>query len=79
MKSSKNKFLVPALLVSAIVVVAFNTVLAINALNRLDLNQAMVEHTWMVINDVEQIMSSSKDAETGSRGFLITNDDSYPR
>lgn len=77
MKSSKNKFLVPALLVSAIVVVAFNTVLAINALNRLDLNQAMVEHTWMVINDVEQIMSSSKDAETGSRGFLITNDDSY--
>ena len=77
MKSSTNKFLVPALLTFAIVVVALNTVLALGSLRRVDSNEAMVEHTWRVINQVEQIMSSSKDAETGSRGFLITNDESY--
>ena len=77
MKSSTNKFLVPALLTFAIVIVALNTVLALGSLLRVDANEALVEHTWRVINQVEQIMSLSKDAETGSRGFLITNDESY--
>jgi signal transduction histidine kinase len=36
-----------------------------------------VEHTWRVINQVEIIMSSIKDAETGNRGFLITGDEAY--
>jgi len=36
-----------------------------------------VQHTLQVINQVELIMSSAKDAETGNRGFLITGEDAY--
>jgi signal transduction histidine kinase len=77
MKSSRNRFLVPALLIAAIVIVGLNAVFALRALQRLDSNQYLVEHTWEVINQVERIMSSAKDAETGSRGFLLTDDASY--
>lgn len=77
MKSQRNKILVPALLIAAIVVVALNAVFALRALHTLDTNQFAVEHTWQVINQVEHIMSSAKDAETGSRGYLLTDDSSY--
>jgi signal transduction histidine kinase len=49
----------------------------VRALNTLDSSQFWVEHTWQVINQVERIMGSAKDAETGARGFLITNDPNY--
>jgi signal transduction histidine kinase len=77
MKLSRNKFLVPVLLIAAIVIIGLNAVLALRSLQKLDSSQFMVEHTWKVINQVERIMSSAKDAETGSRGFLLTNDSSY--
>ena len=73
---SKGVF-ISGLLFTAIAVVAFNTVLATNALNRLDESQRWVEHTWQVINQVERIMGSVKDAETGARGFLITEETAY--
>src|ERR1700722_1080322 len=77
MKASANRFVVPALLFAATVIVAFNAWFAFRAVDSLLLSQHWVEHTWQVINQVESIMGSAKDAETGSRGFLITGDDLY--
>src|SRR5271156_4880674 len=38
---------------------------------------AMVEHTHLVIENLEQLISTMKDAETGQRGFVITGEDRY--
>lgn len=77
MKSRPSRLLVPILLFAAIAVVALNTVLAVNAQKTLDKSQYWVEHTWQVINQVERIMGSVKDAESGARGYLITGDEQY--
>jgi signal transduction histidine kinase len=77
MKSRRRSILLPILLTAAIVIVVANTVLAMRALGTLDTSQYWVEHTWEVINQVESIMGSVKDAETGARGYLITSDEAY--
>jgi signal transduction histidine kinase len=77
MKSRSNQVLVPALLFVTIGIVALNTFFALRSLATLDANQRWVEHTWQVLNQVELIMSSAKDAETGARGYIITGEDSY--
>ncbi|GEA85872.1 MAG: methyl-accepting chemotaxis protein [Cellulomonas sp.] len=40
-------------------------------------NSEHVEHTHVVLNETDAILSSLKDAETGQRGFLVTGVDSY--
>jgi signal transduction histidine kinase len=77
MKQTAGQYVIPSLLIGAIVVVALNAALALSALRTLDSNQYWVQHTWEVIYGVERIMGSAKDAETGERGFLITNDTAY--
>jgi signal transduction histidine kinase len=62
---------------TATVVVAANTWFAFRAIQAMDDSENWVEHTWQVILQVERIMSSAKDAETGSRGYLITGDIAY--
>ena len=65
------------LLLVAILVVIVNTWVAFRSVSVLLDNEQWVQHTLQVINQVELIMSAAKDAETGSRGFLITGEDSY--
>ena len=77
LKTTTSRFLIPALLVVAFLVVAFNAWLAFDAVHSLLESESLVEHTWQVIVQAERIMSSAKDAETGNRGYLITGDDSY--
>ena len=77
MKRRANRYVVPALLSVATVVVAMNAWLAFRAVDSLLLSQHWVEHTWQVINQVDIIMGLAKDAETGSRGFLITGEEAY--
>jgi signal transduction histidine kinase len=77
MKSRTQSFLIPLVLFATIGIVLLNSMLAVSALKTLDYSQYWVEHTWQVINQVEGIMSSAKDAETGARGFLITSDPAY--
>jgi signal transduction histidine kinase len=77
MTSGTRNSLIPALLFGAIAVVLLNSVMAVRALATLDSSQFWVEHTWQVINQVERIMGSAKDAETGVRGFLVTGDPIY--
>src|SRR6185312_4646645 len=77
MKSSSSRYLVPSLLFAAIVVVAANAAFAFHAVNKLLDSEYWVEHTWKVINETESVMGSVKDAETGTRGYLITGDEAY--
>jgi methyl-accepting chemotaxis protein len=40
-------------------------------------NDSWVEHTYQVRLELADLLSELKDAETGQRGFLLTNDESY--
>lgn len=77
MKSRPSRLLIPSLLILAAVVVALNAWFGFHAIQSLHDSEYWVAHTWQVINQVESIMSSAKDAETGNRGYLITGDESY--
>lgn len=39
--------------------------------------QSLVDHTHIVINKLESIISTLKDAETGQRGYLLTNNEDF--
>jgi signal transduction histidine kinase len=77
MKPKPSRILVPALLLAATVVVVLNAWFAFRAIDALLESEHWVEHTWQVIDQVERIMSSVKDAETGNRGYLISGDEDY--
>ncbi len=77
MKLSTARIFVPALLTVAILVVTLNAWFAFRSVNALLENERWVQHTWEVICEVELIMGSAKDAETGNRGYLITGEEAY--
>jgi hypothetical protein len=69
MRPTANRTLVPILLSFAVLVVALNALFAFHSVDVLLESEDWVQHTWQVIYQVELIMSSAKDAETGARGF----------
>ena len=76
-KLQASHTLIPALLFLAIAVVIANAWFAFHSVEELSSSEKWVEHTWQVINQVERILSSAIDAETGNRGFLLTGDPAY--
>jgi signal transduction histidine kinase len=72
-----NRRLVPFVLVGAVLFVSGNTWMALRSVQSLIESRQWVDHTWQVIAQVEQIMSLAKDAETGSRGYLLTGEERY--
>jgi signal transduction histidine kinase len=72
-----NRTVLYSLLFAAVAVVSFNTWLAFRSISMLLDSEFQVQHTLEVEAQVERIMGSAKDAETGSRGFLITGDENY--
>jgi CHASE3 domain sensor protein/CheY-like chemotaxis protein len=44
---------------------------------RLAENEQMVAHTHEIIGELEALLSTLKDAETGQRGYLLTQDEKY--
>ena len=75
--SEKNQNALTVVLLAGILVVALNTWLAFRSVDILVQSEFWVQHTLQVINQVDRIMGSAKDAETGNRGFLITADDRF--
>jgi signal transduction histidine kinase/CHASE3 domain sensor protein len=63
--------------VAAILVVAGNAWLAVRSIEQLNQSQAWVSHTWQVLNKIDQITGSLKDAESSTRGYIITSDEEY--
>ncbi len=77
MKQRLQAILIPTLLLAAIIVVCLNAWFALRSVDILLHGEDWVQHTYQVMAQVESIMGSVKDAETGNRGYLLTGDDSY--
>ena len=77
MKDGKIGSIAGLAVVAAILVVAGNAWLAIRSIEQLNQSQKWVAHTWQVLNEIDQVTGSLKDAESGSRGYLITGDEEY--
>ncbi len=65
-----------AIVLTLIVLVAGAIFGFINA-RRLENNRRLVNHTYEVVGSLETLLSTLKDAETGQRGFLLTEDEQY--
>ena len=63
------------LLFGAIIVAT--AAVAWNNIAQLRQNDGWVTHSWQILNAIEQLLSTLKDAETGQRGYLITGDPAY--
>ena len=79
LRRQAGRILVPTLLFFAIAVITANAWFAFRSVQELLDSEHWVEHTWQVINQVERIMSSAVDAETGNRGFLHHRTPLLPR
>jgi signal transduction histidine kinase/CHASE3 domain sensor protein len=77
MKPRRIELLVRAALFVALLVVCLNAWLAFRSVQILDESQYWVAHTWQVVNSIERIMGSMKDAESGNRGYILTGDPAY--
>jgi PAS domain S-box-containing protein len=58
------------------VLVAGGIVAVVNV-HRLTVNDRLVAHTYNVIGTLDALLSTLKDAETGQRGYLLTEDPKY--
>ncbi len=63
-----------ALAVIALLVIG---IILYNTTSRLIESAEQRAHTYQVLSGLEQVLSALKDAETGSRGFTITGEESY--
>ena len=61
----------------ALVLIVSGFVLSFYSYTRYSADTERVKHTYEVISTLENTLSLVKDVETGSRGYLITNDSSY--
>jgi signal transduction histidine kinase len=75
--ATPNRRLIPLFLCGAILFVIGNMWLALNSVQNLEDSHRWVDHTWEVIALVERMISTAKDAETGSRGYLLTGDEKF--
>jgi signal transduction histidine kinase len=72
-----NRKLIPILLSGAILFVMGNIWIALSSVQSLEDSHKWVDHTWEVIAQVERMIGAAKDAETGSRGYLLTGDEKF--
>lgn len=76
MPSKRRTSYLPLLLV-AVVVVLLNTWFAVASVRSLRLSEYWLAHTWQVVGQVERVLSSASEGESGARGFLITGNDRF--
>ena len=62
---------------SSFLLLIVSAVASYSSINNLLNNQRMVDHTNLVINKLESVISVLKDAETGQRGFLLTGREEF--
>src|SRR5438874_9845905 len=59
------------------VVLVSSAAISSRNLSRLHANEEAIAHTHQVLAELEAVLSTMKDAETGQRGFLLTGDAAY--
>jgi CHASE3 domain sensor protein len=75
--TTPSRRLIPLFLSGAILFVICNIWIALKSVQNLEESHRWVDHTWEVIAQVERVISTAKDAETGSRGYLLTGDEKF--
>ncbi|QXP60798.1 sensor histidine kinase [Olleya sp. HaHaR_3_96] len=71
--SNNISFLRTMLYISAFVILVVGA-LTYRSITEVTKSSEMITHTYKVNVELEQILSNLKDAETGQRGYIITND-----
>lgn len=56
-----------------------SSVASFTSIQNLNNSAELVDHTNTVLQKLEEVISVLKDGETGQRGYLLTNDESYVR
>lgn len=64
-------------IIAALTVITVNGVFLMRSFSDVKKHQTMVAHTYEVLSNIDQVFSLLKDAETGARGFTLSNDPSY--
>lgn len=77
MRPTVKRNIFPILLLLAGMIVFVNAWWAIQAVRTVADNAYQLAHSWQVVHQVERVLASAVDAETGERGFLISGQDSY--
>src|SRR6201996_3626227 len=77
MKPRFKSTLFHTLLLVAAIIVFLNAWWAFQAVRTLAANAYWVSHSWQVVHQVERVLGSAVNAETGERGFLLSGMDSY--
>jgi signal transduction histidine kinase len=77
MKPRFKSKLLPLLLLAGAIIVFLNAWWAFQAVRTLATNALWLAHSWQVVHQVERVLSSTVNAETGERGYLISGLDSY--
>ncbi len=77
MKSRTSLSIVLGLLGCAILVVCLNAWMAFRSVQALSESEVWVTHTWRVIESLEVITYSLKDAEAAARGYLLSGERPY--
>ena len=77
MKLPVRRNLFPALLPIAALIVFLNAWWALQSVGTLATNGYWVAHSWQVVHQVERVLGSAVNAETGERGYLLSGMDSY--
>lgn len=72
----KTKIVLSVIVISFCVTIAFGFIYK-SAITRKNDNTEWVLHTYQVIVRISDLLSGLKDAETGQRGFILTNNYSY--
>ncbi|WP_299208567.1 CHASE3 domain-containing protein [uncultured Dokdonia sp.] len=76
-KIYKSSWFVKVVFVVSLFAIIFIAGLGYKHISNLSKSTDLVIHTYKVNVELEQILSYLKDAETGQRGFIITQDSSY--
>ncbi|MHB9052257.1 MAG: CHASE3 domain-containing protein, partial [Thiomonas delicata] len=61
-------------LAAALILMMASASIAYRSVDRFAARAALVQHSHVVINQTNVLLSELKDAETGSRGYLLTRD-----
>jgi len=66
-----------ALVGMVVALICLFATLAVRSIRQFTGAAVAVEHSHEVINGLERVLSTAKDAETGHRGYVLTGDESY--
>ena len=77
MKPRFKSMLLPLLLLAGAIIVFLNAWWAFQSVRTLATNAFWLAHSWQVVHQVERVLGSTVNAETGERGYLISGKDNY--